>query len=460
MPEPEPEPEPTPEQPATDGKKAAGPATAGQAGMNDVNRYREKHTQGGYHEAVRQTDFRQTSKHSLDAGALDVRRSKQAGKNASLVHKTRDFVPQVNRPTVGIDSEDLKRNKAAQDYVTQAKRATTHTGVTTNDGGDVSFYAPKSEDPAFRKNETSKLLARGVSVEDIMDSAKAQLANKPIRRAVEPANPNKIQHGWNESIAEEAEKKSRRTFIKSTAASAAEPEPEPEHAAPAPTTKKWSIAAAVPHTQTAEVSHDEGGEARLEVGKITSNPFGAATGMDYKPPEGKPESTASRPAPKMKLKSVATPVAAPAAEKPRTVGKLVSQGAAPAAAPAAAAAPEETPAAEAASPAPAFLHQGIKKSVADGLLMADGGDKITGKFLIRTKTEMPDPNDHVEFVLSVIYKGKATHHTIKRDAPGAALVLNGNKSDFTDLAELMDHLKEKRKPLKWPVPLVEAVNAV
>jgi hypothetical protein len=418
--------------------------------MNDVSRYREKHTQGGYHEAVRQTDFRQTDKHSMDAGALDIRRGKQAGKNVSVVHRTRDFVPQVNRPTVGTDSEDLKRNQAAQEYLAQSKRATTHAGVTTKDGGDVSFYSPKSEDPAFRKNETSKLLARGVSVGDLMDSAKAQLANKPIRRAVEPANPNKIQHGFEEKIAENAEDARRTTFTKSPPPSAAEPEPEPEPAAPEKT--KWAIGVTVPHNQTAEVSHDEGSEAKLEVGKITSNPFGAAIGMDYTPPEGKPESTASRPAPKMKLKSVPSPV---------------SQEAAPEAArKAATTAPEETPAeapaAEAASSAPAFLHQGIRKSVAEELLLANGGAKIAGKFIIRTKTEIADPSNHIEFNLDVIYKGKVTNHKIycDGDVPGGALVLNKMKTDFTDLAELIDHLKEKRKPLKWPVPLVEAVNAV
>jgi len=233
--------------------------------------------------------------------------------------------------------------------------------------------------------------------------------------------------------------------------SAAEPEPEHKPAAPKKE-KKWSIGVTVPHNQTAEVSHDEGSEAKLEVGKITSNPFGAATCMDYTPPEGKPESTASRPAPKMKLKSVPSPVSQEAAPK--------------AARKAATAAPEETPAeapaAEAASSAPAFLHQGIKKSVAEELLLANGGAKITGKFLIRTKTEIADPSNHIEFVLTVIYKGKVTNHTIycDGDVPGGALVLNKMKTDFTDLAELMDHLKEKRKPLRWPVPLVEAVNAV
>ena len=113
---------------------------------------------------------------------------------------------------------------------------------------------------------------------------------------------------------------------------------------------------------------------------------------------------------------------------------------------------------------PAFLrlHQGIKKSVSDQLLLANGGAKIAGKFLIRTKTEIADPSNHIEFVLSVIYKGMPTNHTIycDGDVPGGALVLNKMKTDFTDLAELIDHLKEKRKPLRWPVPLVEAVNAV
>lgn len=98
-----------------------------------------------------------------------------------------------------------------------------------------------------------------------------------------------------------------------------------------------------------------------------------------------------------------------------------------------------------------FLHTGLNKADADALLLADDGAKTTGKYLIR-QTEAGSG----KYVLSVIYKGKSTHHVVSTTEQGT-LALNGADSKLSDMAEFATYLGEKRKAIKWPVPLVQGV---
>ena len=75
-----------------------------------------------------------------------------------------------------------------------------------------------------------------------------------------------------------------------------------------------------------------------------------------------------------------------------------------------------------------------------------------GQFLVR------DSKDEGEFVLSVEYKGKPTHHAIKRD--GDVLCINGKKTECASIKDLIAHLNTKRKDLKWPIPLDPANGVV
>ena len=63
-------------------------------------------------------------------------------------------------------------------------------------------------------------------------------------------------------------------------------------------------------------------------------------------------------------------------------------------------------------------------------MLADGGESNTGKFLLRSKGSSND-----EFILSVIYKKMATHHTVVRDG-GNFLVNKGPAGDATSLEEV------------------------
>jgi hypothetical protein len=77
-----------------------------------------------------------------------------------------------------------------------------------------------------------------------------------------------------------------------------------------------------------------------------------------------------------------------------------------------------------------YYHGKLAKSQADALLEANDGFANTGKFLFRAKAASKN-----SFVLSVVYKGKATHHTIT-PADSGGLMLNGGPTGQTSLAEL------------------------
>ena len=53
------------------------------------------------------------------------------------------------------------------------------------------------------------------------------------------------------------------------------------------------------------------------------------------------------------------------------------------------------------------------------LLLADGGDGVKGKFLLRVKGSSSN-----DFVLSAIYKGAPTHHTVARAGEGEEFTIN------------------------------------
>ena len=56
------------------------------------------------------------------------------------------------------------------------------------------------------------------------------------------------------------------------------------------------------------------------------------------------------------------------------------------------------------------------------LLLA--GEVKEGKFLIRRRNPGPD---QLEFILSVMYRGRPTHHLLSKDATTGALSINGSK---------------------------------
>ena len=58
------------------------------------------------------------------------------------------------------------------------------------------------------------------------------------------------------------------------------------------------------------------------------------------------------------------------------------------------------------------------------LILGDDGASTSGKFLIRSKGKSND-----EFILSVIYKKSATHHTVAREGAGEEFKVNKQPSD-------------------------------
>jgi len=89
-----------------------------------------------------------------------------------------------------------------------------------------------------------------------------------------------------------------------------------------------------------------------------------------------------------------------------------------------------------------WYHGPLPKKSAEKLVTPEGS------FLVR------DAKTKGEFVLTVEYKGKPTHHAVKPE--GDVLAINGKASECKTLKELVTHLAKKRKALKWPIPLVAA----
>lgn len=97
-------------------------------------------------------------------------------------------------------------------------------------------------------------------------------------------------------------------------------------------------------------------------------------------------------------------------------------------------------------------HKALGKAAAEDLLLANGGDAVSGKYLIRKKAKTENA-----YILSVIYKGAPTHHNIECPADGGELSLNKTPTGCTSLSEL--EKKYTTKQPKWPVPLTEGVSS-
>eukprot|EP00038_Savillea_parva_P018386 m.23378 g.23378 ORF g.23378 m.23378 type:complete len:1389 (-) comp4075_c0_seq1:34-4200(-) len=99
-----------------------------------------------------------------------------------------------------------------------------------------------------------------------------------------------------------------------------------------------------------------------------------------------------------------------------------------------------------------YNHQHIKKQDAEDLLMANGGAKVPGKFLLRSKTAEGE-ND---YILSVVFKGKATHHAVARSSASDTFTVNKKlATPATNLDDLVEFLRSKHKG--WPLGLTEGV---
>ena len=105
-------------------------------------------------------------------------------------------------------------------------------------------------------------------------------------------------------------------------------------------------------------------------------------------------------------------------------------------------------------PMSVYYHGPIPKGKAEELLAADDGLEITGKFLIRKKGKDPELT---KFIISVVYKGKPTHHALEREAEGEEFVLNKQKTGKMTIKEICDFLTKKRKEIKWPIALKDGV---
>jgi hypothetical protein len=102
-----------------------------------------------------------------------------------------------------------------------------------------------------------------------------------------------------------------------------------------------------------------------------------------------------------------------------------------------------------------YMHFGLAKAEANDLLLADGGAKVTGKYLIR-QIEPNGANEAGRYTLSVIYKTKATHHALDRGDDGIFLI--GDRStNCTTFESVVEYLAKKQKAVRWPVPLVQGV---
>ena len=84
-------------------------------------------------------------------------------------------------------------------------------------------------------------------------------------------------------------------------------------------------------------------------------------------------------------------------------------------------------------------------------LKTAGGDN--GTFLVRHRPEAG------QWVLSVTYKGKPTHHLCKTDAgTNKVHVMNKNLADASTIEDLVARFAKKPLPQGWPVQLVLACN--
>ncbi len=95
-----------------------------------------------------------------------------------------------------------------------------------------------------------------------------------------------------------------------------------------------------------------------------------------------------------------------------------------------------------------YVHKGINREQAEALLSDAGLDD--GRFLCRFGTR---PG---EFVLCVVYKGRPTHHLMKKGEDGIFLINKKSYGAFKKPAQLIKHLG-KPGVKGWPIPLDKPV---
>lgn len=101
---------------------------------------------------------------------------------------------------------------------------------------------------------------------------------------------------------------------------------------------------------------------------------------------------------------------------------------------------------------PSFYHGKLGKKAAEQMLLADSGSASQGKFLFRSKAD----DTETEFIISVIFKGKPTHHNMVRKSPADAFVVNGKlNTEAQSLEDAIQFLRTKRKG--WPLELSDGI---
>ena len=100
-----------------------------------------------------------------------------------------------------------------------------------------------------------------------------------------------------------------------------------------------------------------------------------------------------------------------------------------------------------------YMFGAIKRSKAERLLAANNGLAISGKFLIRAEGDSV-----TNYLLSVVYKGAATHHALVQWDEDVEYTINGKTTGGAmSIPEAVQYLRNKRPG--WPVPLtVHVIN--
>eukprot|EP00038_Savillea_parva_P028596 m.65998 g.65998 ORF g.65998 m.65998 type:complete len:604 (-) comp8329_c0_seq1:177-1988(-) len=102
--------------------------------------------------------------------------------------------------------------------------------------------------------------------------------------------------------------------------------------------------------------------------------------------------------------------------------------------------------------APSWMHGGIPREQAEELVGTEDGT-----FLVRQRLKKGGVTADGEYILSVVFKGKPTHHAIKANDDGI-LCINGKPHGKTnDIEKLVGFLDRKRPG--WPVALDKPVAA-
>lgn len=103
---------------------------------------------------------------------------------------------------------------------------------------------------------------------------------------------------------------------------------------------------------------------------------------------------------------------------------------------------------------PPYVYGPLTKAVAEKKLTSfNSGANADGTFLIRRQ---PNDEDGNNFVLSVIYKGKPTHHKLFRESKSHPWTVNKTPcQDITSIPGVVKHLQTKKS--WWPVPLTTPV---